>query len=239
MLGKARFRCAIIILLLVSAYMVFQVLGSEGIPPWRSHRLALTVVTDSLDSESFSVIDSSDSNDINGIYLAVIQVQIIESPVYFRDEFNFLSQGFNRIEIGRKVEIRPGFSFTAEANDASIDLEYLQSTEFLRSTILGSIEGHELSPAMDRIVRGGPTLAGKVYNYPRAVAAIAAGLVWVLGWLAMLVELVLAHIRRKRLRHRCFNDLCLNCAYKLNRGMSQCPECGEAVDWRAYPTSRI
>lgn len=208
--------------------------GVESQPPWRSHRLVYTVYADSLESTTFHIIESSEDEQIDGVYLAVILINILESPLYEYKDFKFPMTKFNRIEIGRHVQLRRGFNFTEDANNASVDFKKLQSDPFLRTTILNSIESGELTPAMEHTIRNNPTLDGKVYNYPRVFIAMIANAMWLLGWIALLVEIIFAHLRRKKNRHRYFNDLCYRCDYQLTRDMHQCPECGTQINWRSY-----
>lgn len=246
MLRKARYRVALCVLLLVCAYITLEMLASPYQPPWQSRRLAFTVYTDSLDSKDFKFIESSDTRSIDGIYLAVVLIQIIESPIYYRDEFDSLWMGFmlidigKRIEIGWRAEMRPGISFTGEANQASVDIEDIKSPEFLRSMILGVSSEHDLTPAMEQVLRYSPLLGGKDIHYPRFLTAIIANIIWLLGWLTLVFEGILAYLRGRRRKHQRHHDLCLRCSYQLTRDLHQCPECGTQINWRSYsPEARV
>jgi len=240
MLRKARYRVVLYILLLLIAYIALQMLASPDQPPWGSHRLAFTVYADSLDSTEFKVIESSDSRTIDGVYLAVVLIQIIESPVYFRDEFELLDTGFKRVEIGRSVEVRPGFNLTADANDASADIAAIRSNDFLKDLILTSVEEGDLTPAMEHLIRDNATLGGKVIEYPRLVTTVVANVLWMFGWLALVFEGILEYLRGRRRKHQRHHDLCLHCSYQLTRDLQQCPECGTQINWRSYsPEARV
>ncbi len=240
MLRKAWFRCALYALVLVSTYSVLQVLARPNPYPWRSHRLVYSIYADSVTSTEFRVIDASDPTVEMGVLIAVVNVQVMESPVYFQDEFAHVPRWGKRIEIGRKVEVRPGFNFKATGEGVSNQQESLQSYEFVRDSILDIVDEGDLTPAMESTIRKSATLRGTVIDTPRVVLTFIAMSLWALMWFALIFELISARIRRKKNRHRYFNDLCFRCDYQLTRDMHQCPECGRQINWRSYiPKARV
>jgi predicted RNA-binding Zn-ribbon protein involved in translation (DUF1610 family) len=234
MLNLARYRCLFYILTLIAAYIAMEALGGERLHPWRSHRMVFAAYVDSLDSTDFYIVESTDTQPDDGIYVLMIQINVIESPVYYSDEISFPSTKSNLIEIGRQVEVRRGYNFTEAASNASVDFKVLRSTDFLRATILNAVNERDLTHAMEHTIQSSPSLGGKVLNHPRLIVAMISNLLWVLGWFALAIEIVLAHFRRKKNRLRYLNDLCYTCDYQLTRDMTQCPECGDSVNWRNY-----
>ncbi len=172
--------------------------------------------------------------------IAVVHVQIIESPVYFRDEFAYMPRWGKRIEIGREVEVRPGYNFSAIGEGAALQQNSLHAVQFVRDSILDLVDEGDMTPTMDSTIRKSATLSGTVIDTPRVVLTFIAMSLWALMWFALLIELISARIRRKKNRHRYFNDLCFRCDYQLTRDMHQCPECGRQINWRSYiPKARV
>lgn len=222
------------VVILMSAYGILQVLARPNPNPWRSHRLAYSVFADSTASAEYRIIDSTDTREDEGVMIAVVNVQIIESPIYFRDEFAFMPRWGKRIEIGRDVEVRPGYNFNAIGEGAANQQDAIQTFQFVRDSILDLVDEGDLTPTMDSTIRNSATLGGKMIDTPRVVRTFIAMSLWVLMWFVLLFELVLAYFRRKKNRHRYFNDLCFRCDYQLTRDMHQCPECGTQINWRSY-----
>lgn len=169
-----------------------------------------------------------------GVLIAVVNVQVMESPVYFQDEFAHMPRWGKRIDIGRQVEVRPGFNFKATGEGASSQQETLQSYDSVRNSIFDLVDEGDLTPAMDSTIRESATLSGTIIDTPRVVLTFIAISLWALMWFALLFELIFAHFRRKKNRHRYFNDLCFGCNYQLTRDMDQCPECGTQIHWQSY-----
>ncbi len=238
MLPRARYRCLLYILVLLCAYIAIRMMAEANETPGKSFRINRTVYVDSLNSNELKVIDSADAGSVDGVYIAVILINVIESPVYFRDVYNYPTVPSSRIEIGKHIDLRPGFSYTAESNLSNADVRAIESEEFLRNSILAATQGLKFSPAMQRALRKGTSLGGRVLNYPKLITVVIVDMLWVLGWVALLAEGVLAYYRGKRHQRQRHCELCFQCSYQLSRDMVQCPECGQQIHWRAYAMNR-
>lgn len=239
MIGKARYRVVIYLLVIACAYTVLSVLSGPSSPPWNAVRVRSTVLVDALTSPSYRVIGAADEDSDDGIVVARVLIQVIESPIYFSDEFEALNlNGFPRIEIGKRVETRLGVTSYYAQDQLTIDLDELETIEFVRNSVLSIGTAAQLTPTMKAVIVENASTQGRLFSYPRAALAMIANLLYAAAVFAVVIELILAYFRDKRRVHQSQNDLCLQCSYQLTREMSRCPECGHSVSWRAYSTQR-
>ena len=239
MLSKARYRIVIYLLVIACAYTALSVLAGPSSPPWHSVRVRPVVVVDSLDATTYRVVDTSNEENIEGIVVAQVLIQIIESPIYFADEFEALKfNGVRRIEIGKRIETRFGVTSYYPADQLRIDLSEAESPQFVQTSIREADTDAQLTPTMKNIIVENASTQGRLINYTRATLALIAYLLYAAAIFAMLIELILAYFRAKRHRHQYQNNLCFQCSYQLTRDMNRCPECGQSVSWRAYALRR-
>lgn len=216
-------------------------LAKPDTDPLYGHRVVMMLTAESLDSKEFRVFEWSQhytDDGESGVRVALIQVDIKEYPIYFRDEFSPVAVNLNRIEIGRQVKVKSTWSYYMGAEKTAADLAILDSPEFIRDSILSSSQSDKLTPSMNQIVRNSPSLEGSVLSQRRVVVALISNLLWILGWLALIFEGILAFFRGQRHEARRHKDLCFVCNYQLTRDMEQCPECGDEIEWRAYAMKR-
>ena len=239
MLRKARYRCVLIIALMVSAHLMMRNLSQSGSKIWMSHRMSFGVYVFSVKSEVFRVIEAEEGSTSDGLLIAEIHARAVESPVYFHEEFSLIPSQFGRMEIGREVVLKHEFTLRTEANGISIDVKELQSSKVLRDAILASAHQDDLTVAMDQVIRSSPSLTGKVLNGQKTSLAIVANATWVIGVAWLVIEGILAYLRSRRYEAQKHHTLCFSCSYQLTRDMYQCPECGTHINWRAYPLAQV